>query len=115
VRAGKAPVADKVVDYAPTLAARLGGVDLPDDEQRRILAALGFAVSGEGVWKVAVPGWRPDIDGAPDIVEEVIRVTASMPCLRRRCRVRRALPSRPRPGTVARAAPASCRCRARRA
>ncbi|EGD59895.1 phenylalanyl-tRNA synthetase subunit beta [Novosphingobium nitrogenifigens DSM 19370] len=74
VRAGKAPVADKVVDYAPTLAARLGGVDLPDDEQRRILAALGFAVSGEGVWKVAVPGWRPDIDGAPDIVEEVIRV-----------------------------------------
>jgi phenylalanyl-tRNA synthetase beta chain len=74
VRAGDPPVADKLVAYDPALAGRLGGVDVPQAEQRRILDALGFGVSGEGLWRVAVPGWRPDIDGAPDIVEEVIRV-----------------------------------------
>ena len=74
VRAGQPPLADKLVAYDPALAGRLGGVDVPQDEQRRILAALGFGVSGEGLWRVAVPGWRPDIDAAPDIVEEVIRV-----------------------------------------
>ena len=74
VRAGHPPLADKLVAYDPALAGRLGGVDLPQAEQRRILGALGFGVTGEGLWRVAVPGWRPDIDGAADIVEEVIRV-----------------------------------------
>jgi phenylalanyl-tRNA synthetase beta chain len=74
VRAGTPPLADKLVAYDPALAGRLGGFDVPQAEQRRILAALGFGVSGEGLWRVAVPGWRPDVDGAADIVEEVIRV-----------------------------------------
>lgn len=75
VRAGEPPLDERTVAYDPALALRLGGVDLPRDEQRDILDALGFGVSDEGaLWTVAVPGWRPDIDGAPDIVEEVIRV-----------------------------------------
>jgi phenylalanyl-tRNA synthetase beta chain len=74
VRTGQPPAADKLVAYDPAHAARLGGVDVPHAEQRRILTALGFGVAGEGLWRVAVPGWRPDIDAAPDIVEEVIRV-----------------------------------------
>jgi phenylalanyl-tRNA synthetase beta chain len=73
-RVGAAPAVDKVVAYDPALAGALGGIALDTGEQRRILAALGFGVSGEGIWQVAVPGWRPDVDGAPDIVEEVIRV-----------------------------------------
>ncbi len=72
VRAGAPPSAAKQVAYNPALAASLGGVAVPEAEQKRILAALGFAVSGD--WQVTVPGWRPDIDGAPDIVEEVIRI-----------------------------------------
>jgi phenylalanyl-tRNA synthetase beta chain len=48
-------------------------------EQQRILTALGFGVVEAasdlgGHWAVAVPSWRPDVDGAPDLVEEVIRV-----------------------------------------
>ncbi|HMP57622.1 MAG TPA: phenylalanine--tRNA ligase subunit beta, partial [Novosphingobium sp.] len=79
VRAGAAPDAPKIVGYDPSLAQRLGGVAVPHDEQRRILAALGFAVVAEqgpqgAHWAITVPGWRPDIDGAPDIVEEVIRI-----------------------------------------
>jgi phenylalanyl-tRNA synthetase beta chain len=74
VRAGLPPATEKLVAYDPALAGRLGGVAVAPAEQRRILAALGFGVSGEGLWRVAVPGWRPDVDGAADIVEEVIRV-----------------------------------------
>ena len=75
VRAGTPPAGQKVVAYDPALAGQLGGVDVPHGEQLRILGALGFTVVETGEhWAVSVPGWRPDIDGAPDIVEEVIRV-----------------------------------------
>lgn len=72
VRAGSPPTDAKVVTYSPVLAGSLGGVMVPEAEQERILGALGFAVADD--WKVTVPGWRPDIDAAPDIVEEVIRI-----------------------------------------
>ncbi|MEO0030666.1 MAG: hypothetical protein RIS94_424 [Pseudomonadota bacterium] len=75
VRAGAAPSGHKSVAYDPALAGRLGGVDVPAAEQQRILNALGFGVvEAGGHWAVSVPSWRPDVDGAPDIVEEVIRV-----------------------------------------
>jgi phenylalanyl-tRNA synthetase beta chain len=72
VRAGRLPSGAKQVAYDPALAASLGGIAVPEAEQRRILEALGFAVAAD--WTVTTPGWRPDIDGAPDIVEEVIRI-----------------------------------------
>ena len=72
VRAGSPPANKKVVAFDPALTASLGGVQVPEAEQRRILGALGFAVGDD--WSVVVPGWRPDIDGAPDIAEEVVRI-----------------------------------------
>ncbi|MFN4135583.1 MAG: phenylalanine--tRNA ligase subunit beta [Novosphingobium sp.] len=72
VRAGQPPLAQRTVAYDPALAGTLGGIDVGAGEQKRILAALGFAVAED--WTVTVPTWRPDVDGAPDIVEEVIRV-----------------------------------------
>lgn len=72
VRAGEAPATPKVVTYDPKLAETLGGVSIPGNEQKRILAALGFVAADD--WQVTVPGWRPDVDGAPDIVEEVVRI-----------------------------------------
>jgi phenylalanyl-tRNA synthetase beta chain len=76
VRAGTPPLARKSVAYDPALAGSLGGIDVANGEQKRILAALGFDVAEEMAshWTVTVPTWRPDVDGAPDIVEEVIRV-----------------------------------------
>ena len=75
VRAGAPPSVPHVVAYDPALAATLGGVAVDEDEQRRILGALGFTVSEvEGRWAITAPGWRPDIDGAADIVEEVVRI-----------------------------------------
>ncbi|RVQ65945.1 phenylalanine--tRNA ligase subunit beta [Croceicoccus ponticola] len=79
VHVGAAPAGGKVVRYEPKLAETLGGIAVPDEEQRRILTALGFEIAtvsdgGADHWAVTVPSWRPDVDGAPDIVEEVIRI-----------------------------------------
>ena len=72
VRAGAAPTTPKVVQFTPALVERLGGVVVGEAEQKRILDSLGFSVGAD--WSVTVPGWRPDVDGAPDIVEEVVRI-----------------------------------------
>jgi len=71
-RAGAPPTARATVAYDPALCARLGGLDVHPDRQRVILASLGFTVSDD--WTVTAPGWRPDIDGPADLVEEVIRI-----------------------------------------
>ena len=72
VRAGQAPATPKVVAYTPALVAKLGGVEIAEGEQKRILSALGFGVGED--WAITVPGWRPDVDGAADLVEEVVRI-----------------------------------------
>jgi phenylalanyl-tRNA synthetase beta chain len=72
VRAGSPPLATTTVSYDAALAERLGGVALPEAEQRATLERLGFGVAND--WKVTAPTWRPDIDGPADLVEEVVRV-----------------------------------------
>ncbi|MFN4113738.1 MAG: phenylalanine--tRNA ligase subunit beta [Sphingomonadaceae bacterium] len=72
VRAGEPPLAPKVVAFDPALTASLGGVSVPEAEQRRILEALGFSVD-EG-WQVTCPPRRHDIEGPADLVEEVVRI-----------------------------------------
>ncbi|GGN43616.1 phenylalanine--tRNA ligase beta subunit [Novosphingobium indicum] len=79
VRAGAAPTTPKISHFDPALTEKLGGVSIKPDEQRRILESLGFSVVVEKAgfekgWAVTVPGWRPDVDGAPDLVEEVVRI-----------------------------------------
>ncbi|HEY0165222.1 MAG TPA: phenylalanine--tRNA ligase subunit beta, partial [Sphingomicrobium sp.] len=71
IRAGEPPVVAKRVKFDPARTLALGGIDLPEERQRAILASLGFAVEdGEAI----VPSWRPDIDGPADLVEEVTRI-----------------------------------------
>ncbi|MVA24001.1 phenylalanine--tRNA ligase subunit beta [Agrobacterium vitis] len=65
----------KVVDFPFSEVKRLTGLNVSTDESRSILTGLGFEVSGEGeAVKVAVPSWRPDVDGKADLVEEVMRM-----------------------------------------
>ncbi len=72
VRAGTPPLAQKTLAYDTSLCARLGGVDVPADQQKAILSSLGFTVSVD--WQVTVPTWRRDVDGPADLVEEVVRI-----------------------------------------
>ncbi|PLK26911.1 phenylalanine--tRNA ligase subunit beta [Novosphingobium sp. TH158] len=72
VRAGTPPSGARTIAYDPSLAATLGGVPIADERQKAILESLGFIVAAG--WQVTTPGWRPDIAGAPDLVEEVVRI-----------------------------------------
>ena len=88
-RAGTPPAEVKIVRYEPSQCLSLAGVYVGDQEQKHILESLGFGVEEhdatfdyqDGVpvtsaahWTVSVPSWRRDIDGWPDLVEEVVRI-----------------------------------------
>ena len=72
VQVGQAPVDEMDIAFDPELTARLGGVEIARDRQRAILEALGFTVADD--WKVTCPSRRHDIEGAADLVEEVVRI-----------------------------------------
>ena len=70
--AGNAEPPEKIIDFPLSELERLAGLDVPLADMRRVLDHLGFFVAGQGERvKVAVPSWRPDIEGKADIVEEV--------------------------------------------
>ncbi|MEM6476887.1 MAG: phenylalanine--tRNA ligase subunit beta [Pseudomonadota bacterium] len=72
VEAGAPPSEAKVVPFDTGLTARLGGVEVPVEEQKRILESLDFEVSAD--WQVTCPLRRHDIEGSADLVEEVVRI-----------------------------------------
>lgn len=73
--AGKPPVEPRVIDFDYARVAKLSGIDIKDAEIKTILEKLGCTIAGKGKSaKVTVPTWRPDIHGAADLVEEVVRI-----------------------------------------
>jgi phenylalanyl-tRNA synthetase beta chain len=72
LRAGSPPSQAKVIAFDPALTTRLGGVEVAEAEQKRILESLGFSV--DGAWQVTCPLRRNDIEGPADLVEEVVRI-----------------------------------------
>ena len=75
VTAGAPPIPDLIIDFPVAEVKRLAGLDISQTEMRRILSRLGFFVAGQGAnVKVAVPSWRPDVEGKADIVEEIVRI-----------------------------------------
>ncbi|PTW62552.1 phenylalanyl-tRNA synthetase beta subunit [Breoghania corrubedonensis] len=72
---GEVPDHDHIVDFPLSEVKRLSGLEVSPAEMKVVLTRLGFWVSGTGsIWKVAVPSWRPDIEGKADLVEEVMRI-----------------------------------------
>ena len=72
VHAGAPPSEPKVIAFDTGLTSRLGGIDVPAEEQKRILESLDFAIDGD--WNVTCPLRRHDIEGPADLVEEVVRI-----------------------------------------
>lgn len=67
------------IPFDTTLINRLTGMTVSVSEAQTILEALGFKSrlatgKNDTQLEVTVPGWRPDIDGAADLVEEVVRI-----------------------------------------
>ncbi len=51
------------------------GIEVPKDEILAILSRLNFKPEIDGdVLKVEIPGYRDDVDGYPDLAEEIIRM-----------------------------------------
>ena len=72
---GNAEPPEKIIDFPLSELERLAGLDVSLTDMRRVLNHLGFFVAGQGERvKVAVPSWRPDIEGKADVVEEVVRI-----------------------------------------
>ncbi len=73
--AGSAAPPDRVIDFPLAELKRLTGLAVPLPEIRRPLERLGFFVAGQqDRVKIAVPSWRPDVEGKADIVEELVRI-----------------------------------------
>ena len=73
--AGSAEIPERIIDFPLSEIERLAGLAVPLADVRRVLDRLGFAAAGQGErLKVAVPSWRPDVQGKADLVEEVVRI-----------------------------------------
>ncbi|HXC75324.1 MAG TPA: phenylalanine--tRNA ligase subunit beta, partial [Sphingomicrobium sp.] len=70
-RAGDPPIEHRTIAFDFGRTRALGGIDVPEARQRKILESLGFSLNGA---EVTVPTWRRDAEGPADLVEEVARI-----------------------------------------
>jgi phenylalanyl-tRNA synthetase beta chain len=75
VTAGAMPAWQHSIELRTNRVATLGGVDIPAARQMEILDGLGFETeAADDIITAAVPPWRPDVHGEPDLVEEITRI-----------------------------------------
>lgn len=68
------PRVRKVLTVTPEKINGVLGIQVPEDTMKEILSRLDFEVQdNQGVWTVSVPRYREDVEGYPDLAEEVIR------------------------------------------
>jgi phenylalanyl-tRNA synthetase beta chain len=64
----------RTLAYDPALSDRILGIDVPREEQARMLTGLEFDVVDDAVpWTVTVPSYRLDVGRPIDLVEEIAR------------------------------------------
>ena len=76
--AGTEPNGERVIAFDPARVQKLSGATFSDAEIMSILKKLGCTVEGHAPsLSVKTPSWRPDIHGAADLVEEVVRLSGA--------------------------------------
>lgn len=71
VIAGSEPEWHRIINLPKGFVQKYSGIEITDKEITAILERLGFTSDGNSF---SVPSWRPDVEGAPDLVEEVLRI-----------------------------------------
>lgn len=70
-----APPPSKIIAFDPKRISRLLGISITEPEIQRILESLEFKVDASSpLWNITVPSYRLDIQGPPDLIEEISRV-----------------------------------------
>ena len=64
----------QTIQLDPGLPGRLAGVDYSTEQVRARLVDVGCTVTGDTVFTVEAPTWRPDLRRPVDLVEEVVRL-----------------------------------------
>ena len=73
--AGSAPDPQRKIMFDTARVGKLSGLAIADDAIKATLEALGFELAAKsGMLQVTVPSWRPDVHGAADLVEEIVRI-----------------------------------------
>ncbi len=73
--AGEPPIENRKIKFELSRVKKLTGLDVKAAESKRILKAIGCKIDGKGeTLDITLPTWRPDMHGAADLVEEVIRI-----------------------------------------
>ena len=76
--AGKEPNGERVIGFDPVRVQKLSGAVFSNAEIVSTLKKLGCTVEGHAPsLNVTTPSWRPDIHGAADLVEEVVRLSGA--------------------------------------
>ncbi len=75
VKAGDEPKWQHEIEFDTDFTEKLCGIKIAEDEQVEILQKLGFKVSKNGNnYGVTPSSWRGDVEGKPDLVEEIVRI-----------------------------------------
>ena len=77
VVAGAQPDWYRTITFDPALVTKRGGIHIDENEQLRLLMALGCQVRPQGenaILDVTPPSWRNDIQIPEDLVEEILRL-----------------------------------------
>jgi len=66
----------KIINYHTFLTEKIGGINIDDNEQIKILEKLGFECNNlkDSLIKITIPTFRPDVEDPVDIVEEILRI-----------------------------------------
>jgi phenylalanyl-tRNA synthetase beta chain len=70
--AGAAVTLSRTIAFSKNAVSLRTGMEVTEEKQRHILTALGCVI--DAAWNVLTPNWRPDIEGAADLTEEIARI-----------------------------------------
>lgn len=72
VQAGELPKWKRDIEFDTKHVKKLCGINIDESQQIQILQSLGFRIDTKNI--VQPPSWRGDIEGKPDLVEEIVRI-----------------------------------------